>query len=215
MNNRENLIIAIEWISGSWKTTISRMIQEKLWLSHVWESFHFLKNWENIPIVDENDAENTLERNHNFLLELEKRKNQFLLWEILLWNDIIMERTVLTLLYTELAIQNLWKYGDYDLLLKKIDKLINSWEIILPDYIFFLKTNPNIAKNRIMNRNWETSDFFSNEDTLTELNNALFTLISDDNFIKKINYEIIENNWLDDIEHIVNLIVEKIRNLKK
>ncbi len=215
MNKSESIIIAIEWISGSGKTTISHMIQEKLWLSHVWESFHFLRDWDSIPIVDEKDAKNTLEKKHNFLLELEKRKNQFLLWKILLWNDIIMERTVLTLLYTELAIKNLWKYSDYSSLIKKIDKLINSWEIILPDYIFFLRTNPNIAKNRIMNRNWKTSDFFSNENTLIELNNTLFTLISDDNFIKNINYEIIENNWLDDIEHIVNLIVEKIKNLKK
>ena len=122
MNKSESIIIAIEWISGSGKTTISHMIQEKLWLSHVWESFHFLRDWDSIPIVDEKDAKNTLEKKHNFLLELEKRKNQFLLWKILLWNDIIMERTVLTLLYTELAIKNLWKYSDYSSLIKKIDK---------------------------------------------------------------------------------------------
>lgn len=215
MNNHKNLIIAIEWISGSWKTTISNMIQKKLWLTHIWESLNFMEDGEQIPTVDINDADSTLEKNHNFLLELEKRKNKFLLHQILVENDIIMERTVLTLLYTELAIKNLWKYSNYDQLLEKIDKLLNSWEIILPDYIFFLKTDPNIAKKRIDSRSWKTSDFFSNENTLIELNNAIFSLISDDNFMKKIDYEIIENNWFDDIERIVDLIIGKIRILKK
>jgi thymidylate kinase len=184
MDKSNNLIIAIEWISGSWKTTIAHLIAEKLWFQHVWESFHFFKDWEKVPEIDINNIDESLEKNHDFLLELEKRKNRYLLSQTLLWNDIIMERTVLTLLYTEYAMEKLWNYWDYDSLMKKINSLIDKKDIILPNYIFFLKTNPHIARDRIMSRSWNTSKFFSDENTLIELYNSLFTLISDDAFIK-------------------------------
>lgn len=215
MNKFNNLIIAIEWINGSWKTTVSKLISEKLWFKHIWESFHFFMQWEKVPEVDINNVTESLERNHNFLLELEKRKNQYLLSQVLLWNDIIMERTVLTLLYTEDAIKKLWKPWDYGLLLQKINSLLDGWEVILPDYMFFLKTNPYVARNRVINRSWNTSKFFADENTLIELHNSLFTLISDNDFIKNIDYEIIENNWYDDIEKVVDQIIKRIIQLKK
>jgi len=192
--NRLNKIIAIEWISGSWKTTIAKTIANKLWLIHIWESFNFLNIDESFPDVDINSNE-ALNSNHNLLLDLEIRKNKQIISSILSSKDIILERTFLTLLYTELALKDLSKYSNYEVLKSKIDLLISSWKIILPDFIFFLKTNPNIAKERINDRFWETKHFFKDEKTLNSLYNNLFSIITDNNLLKNIEYEIIENNW--------------------
>ena len=140
--NRLNKIIAIEWISGSWKTTIAKTIANKLWLIHIWESFNFLNIDESFPDVDINSNE-ALNSNHNLLLDLEIRKNKQIISSILSSKDIILERTFLTLLYTELALKDLNKYSNYEVLKSKIDLLISSWKIILPDFIFFLKKDEN------------------------------------------------------------------------
>lgn len=212
--NRWNKIIAIEWISGSWKTTIAKTIANKLWLIHIWESFNFLNINESFPDVDIN-SNKALNSNHNLLLDLEMRKNKQIISSILSSKDIIIERTFLTLLYTELALKDLNKYSNYEVLKSKIDLLISSWEIILPDFIFFLKTNPNIAKERINDRFWETKHFFKDEKTLNSLYNNLFSIITDNDLLKNIEYEIIENNWKDDlskvIEHVSNKFIDIIK----
>ncbi len=212
--NRWNKIIAIEWISGSWKTTIAKRIANKLWLIHIWESFNFLNIDESFPDVDINNNE-SLNNNHNLLLELEIRKNKQIISSILSSKDIIIERTFLTLLYTELALKDLSKYNNYEVLKSKIDLLISSWEIILPDFIFFLKTNPNIAKERINERFWKTKHFFTDENTLNSLYNNLFSIIEDNDLLKNIEYEIIENNWRDDLEKVIDHVSNKFIDIIK
>lgn len=212
--NRLNKIIAIEWISGSWKTTIAKTIANKLWLIHIWESFNFLNIDESFPDVDINSNE-ALNSNHNLLLDLEIRKNKQIISSILSSKDIILERTFLTLLYTELALKDLSKYSNYEVLKSKIDLLISSWKIILPDFIFFLKTNPNIAKERINDRFWETKHFFKDEKTLNSLYNNLFSIITDNNLLKNIEYEIIENNWKDDLAKVIEYVSNKFIDIIK
>ena len=212
--NRLNKIIAIEWISGSWKTTIAKTIANKLWLIHIWESFNFLNIDESFPDVDINSNE-ALNSNHNLLLDLEIRKNKQIISSILSSKDIILERTFLTLLYTELALKDLNKYSNYEVLKSKIDLLISSWKIILPDFIFFLKTKPDIAKERINDRFWETKHFFKDEKTLNYLYNNLFSIITDNNLLKNIEYEIIENNWKDDLAKVIEYVSNKFIDIIK
>jgi hypothetical protein len=80
---------------------------------------------ESFPDVDINSNE-ALNSNHNLLLDLEIRKNKQIISSILSSKDIILERTFLTLLYTELALKDLSKYSNYEVLKSKIDLLISS-----------------------------------------------------------------------------------------
>jgi thymidylate kinase len=114
-----------------------------------------------------------------------------------------------------LALKDLSKYSNYEVLKSKIDLLISSWKIILPDFIFFLKTNPNIAKERINDRFWETKHFFKDEKTLNSLYNNLFSIITDNNLLKNIEYEIIENNWKDDLAKVIEYVSNKFIDIIK
>jgi len=80
---------------------------------------------ESFPDVDIN-SNKALNSNHNLLLDLEMRKNKQIISSILSSKDIIIERTFLTLLYTELALKDLNKYSNYEVLKSKIDLLISS-----------------------------------------------------------------------------------------
>ncbi len=216
MNKKNYFIISLEWPSWSWKSTISKLVVDRLrnilfWeecsVYHLWEAGDY---WNYKKLIKKPFLKEELYFNHKILLESEikrtKKINKIIkeTW----FKIIIMERNYLTYLYTEAAFWRLWMKADYKFLRKSIEKSISDWDIVIPDYTFFIKVNSKKAAERIKIRNTYTDEKFSKEKNLILFQEYIDMMVWKSYIIHNMNFEFVENEW--EINNVVNYIVYMI-----
>ncbi len=89
----------IEWHSGTWKTSMTTLLDNAGVIKRFGEYFHYLEKWESFPSIDACAPEELQEIRKQLFTLLMRRENHIRAVETKL--PVIYERSPVTLLYTE------------------------------------------------------------------------------------------------------------------
>lgn len=199
--------VCIEWPSGTGKSIIAAYIAEVFKMQHVGEYFDFIGK---PPLGIDAGNETELLRGRRRLYETIQKREKYV-YSLPVQSPLIVERDLLTFIYTEYAIAKSGRYSNIPMLASYVKKIIEAGKSMPMHHYIYLKSAPSISATRTITRSPDGKwiGFFSEEENLKAMADVLEYFF--------VNYwtqfPIIENNgWLDDIKEktktSINIILE-------
>ena len=197
--------ITLEWPSGVWKTTFAKMLEEEK-VHRVWEFFHFLEPNEVYPTLNPR-SQNELLKTRKRLLNLLKRREEFIgtLHGV---DTLVIERSPLTYIYTELARKYHWFLTDICSLARDLLQDYNTLMLPSSFYVFLEAPIPLLVQG-VENREGKKTDaFFTDPMTLRIIYGILEVFRTD--YLSVEQYSVISNNLrsLKDVSDRIKILLK-------
>ena len=207
LNSNHGKIITIEGIDGAGKTTVVEncvnILNQKGYKAvHFFTSSDFNIYWD---IVKKGIQSDCIDSNTNQLLH----NIAFLTYINSIFINLLNEYDYVIsewYIYGKMVLTEIYTHNCSSTALKLLTDELEQGNIILPDYSFFIDTNPKVARERIIKRNGT----FESKESLSMLIRAYSIW---QNYLNKYSIEKIDGNL--EIDKITNKVLQRVLENEK